>query len=68
LGSSSSRSISSSSDARPTNDVRGAGRFNARLDRLQQWEVAREPVDLELVDALGGSEILEAVHAQVADL
>ena len=41
--------------------------LHARLDRLQQREVAREPVDLELVDALRRAEILEAVHAQVAD-
>jgi len=52
-------------------DERGAwGRqiLHARLDRLQRREVAREPFDLELVDALRRAEILEAVHAQVADV
>ena len=48
--------------------ARGRQVLHARLDRLQQREVAREPVDLELVDALRGAEILEAVHAQVADV
>ena len=42
--------------------------LHPRLDRLQQREVAWKPFDLELVDALGGAEILEAVHAQVADV
>ena len=48
--------------------ARGGQVLHARLDRLQQREVAREPVDLELVDALRRAEILEAVHAQVADV
>ena len=48
--------------------ARGRQVLHARLDRLQQREVAREPVDLELVDALRGAEILEAVHAEVADV
>ena len=42
--------------------------LHARLDRLQQREVAWETCDLELVDALRGAEILEPVHAQVADV
>ena len=40
--------------------------LHARLDRLEQREVAAEPVDLELVDALRRAQILEAVHAQIA--
>ena len=42
--------------------------LHARLERLQQRELARQAVDLELVDALRRAEILEAVHAQVADV
>ena len=55
---------------RAADERRAWGRqvLHARLDRLQQREVAREPFDLELVDALRGAEILEAVHAQVADV
>ena len=55
---------------RAADERRAWGRqvLHARLDRLQQREVAREPVDLELVDALRRAEILEAVHAQVADI
>ena len=41
--------------------------LHAGLDRLQQREVAREPVHLELVDALRRAQILEAVHTEVAD-
>ena len=48
--------------------ARGRQVLHARLDRLQQREVAREPVDLELVDALRRAQILEAVHAEVADV
>jgi len=33
------------------------------LDRVQEREVARKPLDLELVDALRRAEILESVHA-----
>ena len=40
--------------------------LHARLDRLEQREVAGEPVDLELVDALRCAQVLEAVHTQVA--
>src|SRR5438128_765999 len=52
-------------------DERGAwGRqvLHARLERLQQRELAQEPCDLELVDALRGAEILEAVRAQITDV
>ena len=47
----------------PADERRARGRqvLHARLDRLQQRELARQPVDLELVDALRGAEILEAV-------
>ena len=48
--------------------ARGGQVLHARFDRLQQREVAGEPVDLELVDALRCAEILESVHAQVADV
>ena len=36
------------------------------LDRLEQREVGRKAVDLELVDALGSAQILEPVCAEVA--
>ena len=41
--------------------------LHARLDRLQQREVTTEPVHVELVDALRRAQILEPVHAQVAN-
>ena len=55
---------------RAANERRAWGRQvpHARLDRLQKREVAQEPFDVELVDALRRAEILEAVHAQVADV
>src|SRR5437763_11818681 len=36
------------------------------LDRLQQRELARQTLDLELVDALGRAQVLEPVCAKVA--
>ena len=36
------------------------------LDRLQQRELARQTLDLELVDALGRAQVLEPVCAEVA--
>src|SRR4029079_2033218 len=47
---------------------RQRGALHARLDRLQQRELGWEAVDLELVDALRRTEVLEAVRAEVADL
>ena len=52
-------------------DERGArGRkvLHARLERLQQRECRRQPVDLELVDPLRGTEILEAMRSEVSDV
>ncbi len=42
--------------------------FMPDLERLQKREVARQPVDLELVDLLGRAQILEAVRPEVADV
>ena len=55
---------------RPADERRSWQRevLHAGLDRLQQREVARQPVDLELVDALRRAQILEAVRAEVADV
>jgi len=41
--------------------------LHSRLERLQKREVARQPVDLELVDALRRAQVFEAVRAEVAD-
>src|SRR5207244_1252527 len=41
--------------------------LHPRLERLQQREVTRQAVDLELVDALGRTEVLETVRAEVAE-
>src|SRR6476660_5444981 len=41
--------------------------LHARLDRLQEREGAGKPWNLELVDPLRGAQILEAVHAEIAD-
>ena len=55
---------------RPADERRSRQRevLHPRLDRLQQRELARQALDLELVDALGRAQILEPVRAQVADL
>ena len=42
--------------------------LHPRLDRLQQRELARQTLDLELVDALGRAQVLEPVRAEVAYL
>src|SRR5439155_16317042 len=52
---------------RPADERRSRQRkvLHARLDRLQQREVARKPVHLELVDALGRAQVLEPVLTEV---
>ncbi len=55
---------------RPADERRSWQRevLHACLDRLQQRELARQAVDLELVDALGRAQVLEPVCAEVARL
>ena len=55
---------------RPTDERRSWQRevLHACLDRLQERELARKAVDLELVDALRRAQVLEPVSAEVACL
>ena len=55
---------------RPADERRSRQRkvLHPRLDRLQQRELARQTLDLELVDALGRAQVLEPVCAEVACL
>ena len=55
---------------RPADERRSWQRevLHPRLERLQQRELARQAVDLELVDALGRAQVLEPVRAEVAGL
>jgi hypothetical protein len=54
---------------RPADERRALGGepLHPHLERLQEREVARQPLDLELKDALGRGEVLEAVRAEVAN-
>ena len=54
--------------SRPTNDVRGGGRFVRRASSERSGgNVGLEPVDHEVVEMLRVLEILQSVHAEVAE-